>query len=67
MRKITYAQATKAFPELKTIKLDGATDFDTVSDVINSRNPTYVWPIVNALKSRMNSMVSPALTRLFED
>jgi len=67
MKKITYVQATKAFPELKNIKLNGATDFDTVANVIGSRNPNYVWPIVNAITSRMKSMVSPTLANLFED
>jgi hypothetical protein len=67
MKKITYVQATKAFPKLKQVKLNGSTDFNTVAEIIGSRNPNYVWPIVNAITSRMSSMTSPALAKLFED
>ena len=60
---LTKAQVLKAFPELKDFTPNGENDFNIVAEVIGSRNPNHVWPIVNAFKAKAE--VSKRLQSLF--
>lgn len=61
--KLTKAEVLKEFPEFKGFHFDGVTDYNRVAQVIGSRNPTYVWPIINALEKDKEE-ASPKLSRL---
>lgn len=61
--KLTKAEVLKEFPEFKGFVFDGLTDYNRVAQVIGSRNPKYVWPIVNALEEK-STEVPPKLGRL---
>lgn len=60
---LTKAQVLKEFPELKGFVPNGANDFNIVAEVIETRNPTQVWAVVNAFKAKPK--VSKKLERLF--
>ena len=60
---LTKAQVLKEFPELTDFVPNGANDFNIVAEAIGSRNPNYVWPIVNAFK--VKAEVSKKLSKLF--
>lgn len=61
---LTKAEVLKEFPEFKGFQLDGVSDYNRVSQVIGSRNPKHVWPIINALEDKAKTVVSPKLGRL---
>ena len=62
---LDYKTVIKEFPELKDFTANGADDFNTIADVIGSRNPNHVWPILNALTKGATRTPSPKLARLF--
>lgn len=62
---LDYNEVVKAFPELKGFEPDNSTDFERISAVLGSRNPNYVWPVLNALTAGAKRAPSPKLARLF--
>jgi len=57
-------EVIKLFPELETVELDGATDFNQVAKIIGSRNPKLIWPIINLLAKEASSEKSDELKKL---
>lgn len=60
---LTKARVLKEFPELTNFVPNGANDFNIVAEVMETRNPTQVWAVVNAFKAKPK--VSKKLERLF--
>ena len=62
MAKLTRNEIVKEFPELEGVELNGSSDFNTVAEVIGSRNPKLVWACINALA--VKAKPSPKVNRL---
>ena len=53
----------KLYPSLKSVELDGQTDFNQVAECLGTRNPRLVWDVVNRL-SQAKPATDPKLDQL---
>lgn len=62
---LTVKMIVKEFPALEGFSPNGSSDFNTVAEVLGSRNPKLVWAVINAFaKEAKKQGVSPAISRL---
>lgn len=57
MKTLTKEAILKVYPELTDFSSNGKDDFNTVANVLGTRNPKQVWAVVNALTK--SSTVAP--------
>lgn len=62
--KLKLSELVKLYPELSDFTLDGKTDFNKISDIIGSKNPKMIWPVIDTIAAGQKPKATAQQTKL---